>query len=776
MQKRVGLLVLAGLVVGLGLFSWLGVQSVNESIQRTLSERLVVARAMASHLDETLNYVLYQLQDVDLGGSLTDAPRFQKEAISLRQALARAGIFTRYIIAVDNEGIVRQAEPPAPELAGPGPARFAEIDRALSVGLPMISDLVSIPSDMPVVIASVPVYDTAGETMGLVAAMIDLDLSSNDAFNSSIIIGQTGYMEIVDGNGIVLVRTVPGSRPASLEQSDHPGRFADLIERGQATVGTCHRCHESQEAEVVPKHRDMLAFAPLSTASWGVVLRQAEEEALAPARQLGQRLLLLGSMVLVITFLLLWLVLQGTIRPIKMLTTAARRVASGDFRTVIPITRGDEIGQLSTAFRSMTQQLARSREELLSRNEELSAINSIAVAVNQSLNLEDVLVGALEKVLEVTRTTAGCVFLKSAGDKLKPMIAIGPTRIFQCEQAGLPLAGCACHQVLHHNETLMVNDASQCPMLAKDCADEEEICCFVSLPLRSKDKTLGVINVACSEDRIFTENDFKILDSIGYYVSLAIENSVLYQDAKQEEELRGELLKSVINAQEEERKRIARELHDEYGQTMTGLMMSIESLEGVNPASPLFKKRLEHAKSLVTRALKDTRRLTLGLRPSTLDDLGLIATVRSYLQNQIGNAGIKAEFVTQGIRESERLAPEIETALFRIIQEAIHNIAKHADASNVRVELKAMPGRIRATVEDDGCGFDQDTVFRHKVGTHSLGLLGIQERAKLLGGTLYIESKIGQGTRLTVEVPVAGTAKDGSANEDQVKTGGTNYG
>ncbi|MBI4186861.1 MAG: GAF domain-containing protein [Chloroflexi bacterium] len=758
LQKRISLLVLTGLVTGLSLFSWLGIKSVNESVDRTLEERLTIARVMATHLDHTLIYILEQLEHISSGSALPPAAQFAIAASSVRETLDRSGIFAQNILLIGRDGRVLQAEPEDARIVGADMSIYPEVLQVLQGGASTMSGLASgSPLTTPAILATVPILDKEGNIIGALVGSIDIEKSNNDALRPTIVVGKTGYTEVVDGNGIVLARTSPGLPSRAFEMSDHPGRFADLIRQRQATVGTCHRCHEAGDA--LQRRRDVLAFAPLFTTSWGVAIRQSEEEALAPARQLQQGLLLLGAIVLVSTFLLVWIVLQGVVRPVRALTSAAKRVAAGDFKAAIPVRRRDEIGELSAAFHTMTQELARSRDELLLRNEELSVLSSIAATVSQSLDLEEVLGNAMSKALEITKSTTGCVLLRSGdSNNLEMRSYSGPSSVFRCALSVSPAPDCACYHVLHHKHTLMINDISQCARLGDDVVNQEGVGRFVSIPLRSKNRTLGVMNIACSDELNFTEHDFKILDSIGYHVGLAIENSILYEEAKQREELRGQLLTSVINAQEEERKRIARELHDDYGQTMTGLMMSIESLEDtVMAENPSLKERLENAKSLVTRALKDIRRLTLGLRPSTLDYLGLVATVRSYAQTHLQEAlGIKVDFATRGL--NKRLAPAVETALFRIMQEAIHNITKYAEARQVRIRLEARDDKITAIVEDDGKGFDVDAVFKsRRAGRQSLGLLGIQERAALLGGTFNINSQVGRGTRLTVEIPVTGS-------------------
>lgn len=753
LQKRIGLLFLGGMAVGLGLFSILGIQSLNDSTKRTLEERLITARIVASQIDETLTYVLVQLQNT--AGSMGESPtesQFELGANSLHDILAQSGIFSSSILLLDGDGKVLQYPPGNFPVAVGDMLENPEVKKVLESGAPRISSLISTSQiEAPVVLAIAPIVGSQGESRSVLIASLDIKQSRIGTFSQPIVIGATGYTEIVDQNGIVLARSEPGRPLEPLERSDHPGRFAMLIQEGKASVRTCHRCHGSEESP--QRRKDVLAFAPLSKASWGVAIRQAEEEALAPTIQLKRRLLLGGAMMLVSAFLVVGLAAQGVIRPIRMLTSASKKVAAGDFKAVIPLKRRDEIGELATAFRTMTRQLDKSRDELVSRNRELSALNSIAATVSQSLNLEDVLGNALQKVLELTKAEYGCIFLRgSDGKTLEMKSDIGSADLFRCQESGSATANCACYQVLGLGQAMMVNEASQCPMLREEKTREEDTGCFISVPLKSKVRALGIMNISCSRERCFTEEDFRLLDSIGRQMGLAIENSILYEEAKQKEELRGQLLNKIIGAQEEERKRLARELHDEYGQTLTGLILSIESLEDMIPPEQLgLKEKLTNTRSLAVRTLEDMRRLILGLRPSVLDDLGLVAAIRAYAQDRLQASEVSVHLETSGIQR--RLSPSVETALFRIFQEAVHNIARHAEARNAKIWLEVKDNKVVITVEDDGKGFDVDAIFKSSK-VQSLGLLGIRERVELLGGTFNIKSEVGRGTCLTVEIPL----------------------
>jgi signal transduction histidine kinase len=217
---------------------------------------------------------------------------------------------------------------------------------------------------------------------------------------------------------------------------------------------------------------------------------------------------------------------------------------------------------------------------------------------------------------------------------------------------------------------------------------------------------------------------------------------------RERDQERQRLLRTVITAQEDERKRIARELHDETTQSLAVLAMGLESasaaLRGGGPTP-----RLDEVKALAVRTLEEVHRLILDLRPAVLDDLGLFSAVRWYAERYLATRGIA---VRCEISELERrLPPEIEIALFRIAQEAMNNIARHAQAESVLIQLAREGHELRIEIEDDGRGFDPAV---SKADRPHYGLLGIRERAELLGGTAVIDSSPGQGTRLEIRVPL----------------------
>jgi signal transduction histidine kinase len=233
----------------------------------------------------------------------------------------------------------------------------------------------------------------------------------------------------------------------------------------------------------------------------------------------------------------------------------------------------------------------------------------------------------------------------------------------------------------------------------------------------------------------------------------------------EKEQERTQLLAKVIAAQEEERKRIARELHDEAGQALTSVLLGLKDLED-NSQTPAQKARAAELRGLTAGTLDLMRDMALELRPSTLDDLGLVAALQRYVSDYRRKYGIEVDF-HPGSLAGVRLKPQMETALYRIAQEALTNVVRHAEAQSVSVLLDKRDGRAILVVEDDGKGFDVDQLRRTGSPAQKLGLLGMEERAALVGGSLTIESRPGAGTAVFVEVPLDGDGRAAGSRTDR---------
>ncbi|MBI5034718.1 MAG: sensor histidine kinase [Chloroflexi bacterium] len=212
------------------------------------------------------------------------------------------------------------------------------------------------------------------------------------------------------------------------------------------------------------------------------------------------------------------------------------------------------------------------------------------------------------------------------------------------------------------------------------------------------------------------------------------------------------LSRQVLSAQEDERKRIARELHDDTSGSLARILLNIEMCSTLVPKQyHEIHDKLDATCTLGEQTLENVRKMVFDLRPALLDDLGLAAAIRWYAKNNLESLGIQLQFeMASGLRG----APMVETALFRIAQEAITNIVRHADAQHVNIQLSHSPTVWKLTIQDDGRGFDLKSMLDESAANYHWGLFGMRERAELLSGTFTIESTIGNGTRLLVEIPV----------------------
>ncbi len=385
----------------------------------------------------------------------------------------------------------------------------------------------------------------------------------------------------------------------------------------------------------------------------------------------------------------------------------------------------------------------------------LSALNTVASVVTQSLDLDTVLTSALDKTLEIMRQdTGGILLLDETKQQLCYRVHHGLSREYAqgvCFRVGEGLAG----RVAQTGKSILVEDISLDSRAAPtDLITAEGPRAFASVPLCSKENLLGVITIASREARKFSSEDIQLLESIAAQIAIAIENAKLHQEVQRQDENRGELLREIFSIQEEERRRIARELHDETTQTLASLAASLEALAGALPeGADEVKARLRKLQSLSVSILDEIHRLIYELRPTLLDDLGLVAASRWLVENNLEAAGIDSNFKTKG--RVKRLPAQIETTLFRVIQEVIYNIAKHAHAKTASVTLGFQKNTIRVHVEDDGRGFDVEEAIRSKERPRGLGLLGMRERVQLLNGAFNIRSRPeGGGTEIDVEIPL----------------------
>ncbi len=376
--KKITLLTALGLIFGVAVFSSLGMRAVNQATETMLQDRLTTAHLLADYVDEALGRALSELQTTaQMIGSKEDVNNVASQIKALEDTYSHLSIYAYSIYLLNGAGQIIWSNSWNPGMENSNIAGYLNIDPAMNEET-VISGLVSIPTaEVPVILLSSPTGELQDGSRGRLVIAIDIAQSSIGGFIQPVRLGQTGYVEIVDQNGVVVARTKPGPRLAPFEQSDHSGRFAALISAGEPTQGVCHTCHE---AEQKVEKRDVLAFVPLATAPWGVVVRQSEEEALAPTRELRQSLLFFGVGLVTVALLFVVITTRDVGSRIQTLTTASQKIAEGDLVSPIAVLGKDEVGRLAQTLDDMRIKLKTSYGELEKKTKEAEQARALQEA------------------------------------------------------------------------------------------------------------------------------------------------------------------------------------------------------------------------------------------------------------------------------------------------------------------------------------------------------------------------------------------------------------
>ncbi len=259
------------------------------------------------------------------------------------------------------------------------------------------------------------------------------------------------------------------------------------------------------------------------------------------------------------------------------------------------------------------------------------------------------------------------------------------------------------------------------------------------VPLIARDQVIGVLEIHDKEgpDARFSADDLRLAETFAARAAVAVELS---------QRVARDAVRRVVQAQEAERSRLARELHDETGQALTSILLGLKPLEEALADHPA-RAALAELREQVVSALQDVRRLAVELRPAVLDDFGLVPALERLTDAFAEQSGVRVDF--HSALGELRLPSEVETTLYRVVQESLTNIVKHASAHNVSVSIARRGATVAAVIEDDGAGFDQRAVREEAVG-----LLGMRERLSFVDGRLEIESRPGAGTTIVAEVPL----------------------
>ncbi len=389
----------------------------------------------------------------------------------------------------------------------------------------------------------------------------------------------------------------------------------------------------------------------------------------------------------------------------------------------------------------------------LGRAQRLVVLSQISAALSRTERVENMLEEVLHHAGRLLQLHIGWAFLRDPRNEAYELAATYqlPAAFERDDRAALR-GSCRCLDLLRGNELTQPVNIVDCMRLEKVGVKAQH----ASVPLRTSTGVVGLMNLVLPSGRLFSQRELALLSTVGGELGLAIEKAQLLNELQDKERLRSDLIRKLLTAYEDERRRIARELHDEAGQSLTALILSVEMLRTVvKQGRSASVDELDRLKALAETTLEEVRKLIYDLRPTILDDLGLAAALRWYVHHQVEPRGLTVDLKLE-LGEA-RLDPVLETAVFRIAQEALWNVVKHAAATRVDVALALSDGQLRLRVKDNGRGF-QDRRRSGDPLSGGAGLGGMEERATLLGGTVRISSAPEAGTEVVAELPLPAPA------------------
>jgi signal transduction histidine kinase len=396
----------------------------------------------------------------------------------------------------------------------------------------------------------------------------------------------------------------------------------------------------------------------------------------------------------------------------------------------------EELTQLLAAQAAVSIENARLYESSTRWLRQLESLNEIGNALASELELEPLLSLVAGRLRELVDARLVLIALPD-GEVLRIAAAEGESS-YGVVGMQLEFGGSKAGRVLERGRSERVDSVLEDPEIDQQAARRLGVHSALFVPLLVRGRGIGVMiaHDKAGPGPSFSDDDLRLAETLAARAAIAVDLS---------ERVSRDAVRRVVEAQELERRRLARELHDETGQALTSILLGLKPLE--SSESEQAREAAASMRELVVSTLQDVRRLAVELRPTALDDFGLVAAVERLSETFREQSGLQVDLEAR-LGES-RLPSEVETILYRVVQEALTNIVRHAGAGRVSILLAQKDGAVVAVVEDDGSGFDPGATRED-----ALGLAGMRERVGLVGGRLQIETTAGAGTTLVAEVPL----------------------
>jgi signal transduction histidine kinase len=398
----------------------------------------------------------------------------------------------------------------------------------------------------------------------------------------------------------------------------------------------------------------------------------------------------------------------------------------------------EELTLLLAAQAAVAVENARLYEAATRWSRQLESLNEVSLAVASETDISRVFELVASRLRELVGARIVVIALRHGDDELR-VEAVAGDESESLVGLRVPKAGSKMGRILERGRSERVDSMIEDLEVDQDAARRMQARTGLFVPLLVRGRAIGVISLhdKLGGDPRFSDEDLRLTETFAPRVATAVDLS---------ERVARDALRRVISAQELERRRLARELHDETGQALTSILLGLKGIEEARDGGDV-RQAAEQLRELVVGTLQDVRRLGVELRPKALDDFGLVPALERLVENYSEQTGLTVQLEAR--LGPDRLSGEVETALYRITQEALTNIVKHARARRVSIVLTRRDGSATAVIEDDGRGIEDAD------DTEGLGLLGMRERLELINGKLSIESTEGAGTTIVAEVPIS---------------------
>jgi signal transduction histidine kinase len=608
-------------------------------------------------------------------------------------------------------------------------------------------------TEKPAIMMAYPISGEPGQILAVVFAALDLVWLNQLVTEAQL--PESGVLSIVEDTGTILVHSEGPIGMVGQKVQNSPLVQAMLVNR----EGTSELVGLDGIERLYGFSQVQGQFVSHIYVGIGI----SKESAFARANAILTRHLLALTAVLGLTLAATW---WGSdlfvLKKVKAILKATRRLAGGDLSARTGLDYGEgELSQLARVFDQMGEVLEQRENERIAVETEikrhirdLAALNTITAAVSSSLEVPEVLESLKHLLAEHLNAPAGVIFFYQAEeDQLfleaawgLPSAILADLKVFRIDEFHYG-------EIIYKREAYFQSDFHSVEPYASSGlgATRPNLLSYLCIPLVAKGEIQGVIDMFSLSPHVFTRDQVDLFTTMGKEVGVMIQNARLFEQVVKARERLKMLSQQLIEVQENERRHIARELHDEIGQALTALKVNLQTLSRLQSLEELGPHVLESI-AIIDRTIQQVRSLSLDLRPSLLDDLGIVAALRWYIDRQAQRAGFEAQFLASP--PELRLEANLETTCFRVVQEALTNVVRHAQAQRVRIELQKHQDELFLTVFDDGIGFDLHEVWQRTTNDTSLGLLGMRERVQLVGGTIEIISRPEGGTEIQVVFPL----------------------